>query len=186
MAHTGRTAVLRNAEPQYRWRIVIIGGVILSAIHALLLPKLLLGLFTPDIFSVCALYIGLFSNRKGRYLPSLALGLMRDFFSLGLLGSYGVLFSLLHKFAARMRLKLEPERLTNVFFMAIIGTFLVNFGYHVMLSLSGAGIGWTASVIRSACIALSSGVCAVLLFPIFHSLLRKLGVARVSGGYLNF
>ena len=184
--YIARTAVLRNAEPQYRWRIIFVSGVLLSMIHALLLPRLNLGAFTPDIFSVVALYFGMFANRKGRYLPSLALGLMRDFFSLGLLGSYAVLFSLLHKFAAKARLKLDPSRLSNVFILAVIGTFLVNFGYHVMLALSGSGIGWTASITRCGCTAIASGLPAVLMFPIFHSLLARAGVARVSGGYLNF
>ncbi|MCB9932943.1 MAG: rod shape-determining protein MreD [Planctomycetes bacterium] len=175
---------VRTQPPRYRWRIVAGGGLLLAAVHTLLLHRLKLGDFTPDLYSVFALYLGLFASRQGRYVPSLALGLIRDFFSLGLLGSYGVLYSLLHKAAGRARGKLDPERPLNVFIMALGGTFLVNFGYHSMLALSGEGIGWSRALARCASVAAASAPPAVLLYPVAHYLLHKLRVGR-SGGYWN-
>jgi rod shape-determining protein MreD len=174
----------RTHAPQYRWRIVAGGGLLFAAVHTLLLHRLNLDDFTPDLYSVFALYLGLFASRSGRYTPCLVLGLIRDFFSLGLLGSYGVLYSLLHKAAERGRGKLDPEKPLNVFIMALIGTFLVNFGYHGMLVVSGDGIGWSRAVARCASMAVASAPVAVLIYPLFHLGLNRLGVGR-AGGYWN-
>lgn len=174
----------RNLQPRYRWRIVVGGGLLLAAVHAMLLHRLRLGDFTPDLYSVFALYLGLFASRQGRYLPCLALGLIRDFFSLGLLGSYGVLYSLLHKAAGRTRGKMDPENPLVILLMALAGTFLVNFGYHGMLVVSGEGVGWTRALLRCACVALASAPPALFLYPLLHFLLHRLGVGR-SGGYWN-
>jgi rod shape-determining protein MreD len=175
---------VRSQAPQYRWRIVVVGGLALAALHAFVLHRMGAGDFTPDIYSVFALYLGLFASRSGRYVPCLALGLIRDFFSVGLLGSYGVLYSLLHKAAEKARAKFDPEKPLNVFTMALIGTFLVNFGYHGMLVVSGDGIGWSRAVVRCASMAAASAPVAVFLYPLFHLLLGRLGVNR-SGGYWN-
>jgi rod shape-determining protein MreD len=174
----------RNLQPRYRWRIVVGSGLLLAAVHAMLLHRLNLGDFTPDLYSVFALYLGLFASRQGRYLPCLVLGLIRDFFSLGLLGSYGVLYSLLHKAAGRTRGKLDPENPLVILLMALAGTFLVNFGYHGMLVGSGEGIGWTRALLRCACVALASAPFALFLYPLLHFLLQRLGVGR-SGGCWN-
>lgn len=167
-----------NATPQYRWRIVIGGGLLLAGVHAMLLHRLNMGAFTPDLFSIFALYLGLFASRHGRYTPCLALGLIRDFFSIGLLGSYGVLYSLLHKAANKTRDKLDPEKPINVFIMALIGTFLVNFGYHGMLVIGGDGIGWSRALVRCASISVASAPFAVFLFPLAHFGLDRLEVKR--------
>lgn len=174
----------RNQKPRYRWRIVVGGGLLLAVAHTLLLHRLRLGDFTPDLYSVFALYLGLFASRQGRYLPCLVLGLIRDFFSLGLLGSYGVLYSLLHKAAGRTRGKLDPDNLLNILLMALVGTFLVNFGYHSMLVLSGEGIGWSRALLRCLSMAAASAPLALFLYPLMHFLLHRLGVGR-SGGYWN-
>ena len=175
----------RIAPPRYRWRIVVGGGLALAAVHTLLLHRLELGDFTPDLFSVFALYVGVFASRYGRYTPCLVLGLIRDFFSMGLMGSYGVLYSLLHKAASKTRGKLDPERLGNIFIMALIGTFLVNFGYHAMLVIEGNGIGWSRALARCAWIALATAPVAVLTWPLAHFLMHKAGIQR-TGGYWNF
>ena len=174
----------RTHAPQYRWRIVTVAGLVLAAAHTLLLHRLKLGDFTPDLYSVFALYLGLFASRSGRYVPCLVLGLIRDFFSVGLLGSYGVLYSLLHKAAERGRGKLDPDKPLNVFTLALFGVFLVNFGYHGMLVISGEGIGWSRAVVRCACMAAASAPVAVMIYPLFHWLLARLGVGR-AGGYWN-
>ncbi|MCA8916485.1 MAG: rod shape-determining protein MreD [Planctomycetes bacterium] len=175
---------VRSQTPRYRWRIVAGGGLVLACIHTLLLHRLKLGDFTPDLYAVFALYLGLFASRQGRYVPCLVLGLIRDFFSIGLIGSYAVLFSLLHKAAGRARRKLDPDKLLNVFIMCLIGTFLVNFGYHGMLVISGYGVGWSRALVRCASIAAASAPVAVLVYPLAHMCLHRLGVGR-SGGYWN-
>lgn len=184
MTAAARAAYPRNREVKWRGRIVIGGGVLLALVHAALLHHLKLEDFTPDLYTVAALFLGLFASRHGRYGPSLVFGLIRDFFSLGLLGSYAVLYSLLHKAAGRAREKFDPERVGNVFIMAVIGTFLVNFGYHVMLALAGDGVGWSRALARCAGTAVATGPLAVLLFPIWHWLLGKCGAKR-SGPFWN-
>lgn len=173
-----------NTTPQYRWRIVGGGGLLLAGVHAMLLHRLELGAFTPDLFSIFALYLGLFASRHGRYTPCLVLGLIRDFFSLGLLGSYGVLYSLLHKFAGRTQGKLSPEKPINVFILALVGTFLVNFGYHGMLVVGGDGIGWSRALVRCAATSVASAPFAVFLFPLAHFALDKAGIRR-HGDFWN-
>ncbi|MCA8937880.1 MAG: rod shape-determining protein MreD [Planctomycetes bacterium] len=184
MAYAHRAFGARAHTPQYRWRIVGSGGLLLAVVHTMLLRRMNLGEFTPDLYSIFALYLGLFASRQGRYVPCLVLGLIRDFFSLGLLGSYGVLYSLLHKVAGRARGKLDPERIINVFIMALFGTFLVNFGYHGMLVVSGSGIGWTRALYRCASIAVASAPLAVFVYPLMHFGLDKLRVTRL-GGFWN-
>ena len=183
MAHA-RSFGIRSQTPQYRWRIVCGGGLLLAVVHTMLLRRLRMGEFTPDLYSIFALYLGLFASRQGRYVPCLVLGLIRDFFSIGLLGSYGVLYSLLHKAAGRARGKLDPERIINIFIMALIGTFLVNFGYHGMLVIGGNGIGWTRALARCASTAAASAPLAVFIYPLMHFALDKLRVNRI-GGFWN-
>lgn len=178
--------VERRSEPRYRWRIVLGFGFALCLLHTLVLPRFDAGEYTPDIFTLFALYIGLFANRQGRYWPSLVLGLVRDFFSFGLIGTYAVLYSLLHKFAARLRVKLDPDRLPNALFFGFSGVFLVNFGYHFMLALSGDGVGWSVALWRCTATALASAPFAVPLFPLLHRGLRAIGVSRSYGGLMNF
>lgn len=178
--------ITSRGAPQYRWRFVLVAGLALSAIHTLLLPRLRLGEYTPDLFTLLALYIGLFASRQGRYWPCLVLGLIRDFFSMGLLGSYAVLFSLLHKFAGRLRMKLDPDRIPNALLFGFSGVFLVNFGYHFMLAFGGDGVGWSVALWRCTATALVTAPFAVPLFPLLHWTLGQLGVHRTQGGFLNF
>jgi rod shape-determining protein MreD len=185
MATATKPIFTRSGQMQWRVRVILGGGLALSVIHALLLRELALEDFTPDLFTVGALYIGLFASRSGRYAPSLAFGLIRDFFSLGLLGSYAVLYSLLHKAAGRAREKFDPYKPANVFIMALVGTFLVNLGYHAMLAMAGDGVGWSRAVTRCASMAVGTAPVAVLAFPAMHFALEKLG-ARNDGGYWNF
>lgn len=184
MAHLQRAFASRSQAPQYRWRIVGGGGLALAVAHTMLLRRLNMGDFTPDLYSIFALYLGLFASRQGRYVPCLVLGLIRDFFSLGLLGSYGVLYSLLHKVAGKSRGKLDPEKILNVFLMALAGTFLVNFGYHGMLVIGGDGIGWTRALGRCAATAVASAPLAVFIYPLMHFGLDRLGVSR-QGDFWN-
>lgn len=176
----------RRDEPRLRWRLVLGSGLALCAIHVLALPRLNLGHYTPDLFTLVALYIGLYAHRQGRYWPSLVFGLMRDFFSLGLLGSYAVLYSLLHKFAGRVRLKLDPDNLPIAVLLAFVGVFLVNVGYHFMMALSGAGVGWSAGLWRCFAMAAVTAPFAVPIFPLLHLGLRGLGFSRLQGGYWGF
>lgn len=182
----GVLTLARRDEPRYRWRLVIGAGVVLCLLHGLALPLLKLGQYTPDLFTLVALYIGLYASRQGRYWPSLVLGLVRDMASLGLLGTYAVLFSLLHKTADKFRTKLDPDRLPVAMLYTFGGVFLVNFGYHFMLALSGAGIGWSVALGRCAATALATAPFAVPLFPLMHSGLRALGVPRRHDGTFSF
>jgi rod shape-determining protein MreD len=178
MTVAARVAFTRRPEVRWRWRIVVGGGVALAVLHAMALHRLGLEDFTPDVFTLFALFIGLHASREGRYTPSLVLGLVRDFFSLGLLGSYGVLYALLHKFAERSRARLDPDKPINTFIIAMIGVFLVNFGYHVMLALAGDGVGWQRALARCGATATATAPLAVLLFPLAHMVLSRLGVPR--------
>jgi len=178
MSLAARVAFTRRPEVRYRWRIVVGGGILMAILHAMVLGRLGLEDFTPDLFSLFALFLGLYASREGRYTPSLVLGLVRDFFSLGLLGSYGVLFSLLHKFAGKARLKFDPDKPVNLFILALAGTFLVNFGYHVMLALAGDGVGWQRALARCGATATVTAPLALILFPLAHLLLARLKVPR--------
>ena len=177
---------VRRDEPRFRWRLVLGAGLALTLIHTLALPVLALGEFTPDLFTLVALYVGLYAHRQGRYWPSLVLGLMRDFASLGLLGSYAVLYSLLHKFAGRVRLRLDPDRVAIAMLLAFTGVFLVNFGYHFMLALSGAGVGWSAGLWRCLTTAAVTAPFTVPVFPLLHWGLAAIGMRRIQGGYWGF
>ncbi|HRJ78103.1 MAG: rod shape-determining protein MreD [Planctomycetaceae bacterium] len=172
-------------HPQYRWRLVLGVGLLCGVLHAALLRRLDLGEWQPDIFSIAALYFSLYANRQGRYLPCLVLGLVRDFLSLGLLGSYAVLYSLLHKLASKARLRLDPDHFVNAAAMAFVGTFLVNFGYHAMLALSGDGIGWSRAAMRCLSMACASAPLAPFVFVLANHGLGRLGVQRLAGGYVN-
>jgi rod shape-determining protein MreD len=176
----------RRDEPQYRWRLVLGSGIALLAIHTMALPRFNLGHYTPDLFTLVALYIGLYAHRQGRYWPSLVFGLMRDFFSLGLLGSYAVLYSLLHKFAGRVRLKLDPDSPPIAIMLTFIGVFLVNFGYHFMMALSVAGVGWSEGLWRCLTTAAVTAPFAMPIFPLMHFGLRAMGMRRLQGGYWGF
>lgn len=102
----------------WRWRLVLFAGLSCAIVHATVLRLIPFGEWQPDLFSLLALYFALYANREGRYLPCLILGLIRDFMSLGLLGSYAVLYSLLHKAASRMRVRLDPDNFLALTVMA--------------------------------------------------------------------
>lgn len=172
-------------RPIWRWRLVLTVGVTCAILHATVLRQIPLAEWTPDLFSLFALWLALYANREGRYLPCLVLGLIRDFMSLGLLGSYAVLYSLLHKAAARVRVRLDPDNFMALMFMAFGGTFCVNFGYHLMLAIGGDGIGWTSALVRCAVMAASTAAVAPFAFALFNHGLTRLGVPRIAGGYFN-
>ncbi len=183
---TARAFLERSSSPRGRWRLVIGLGLLFSGVHALALPRLNLGEYTPDLFTLFALYVGLFASRHGRYWPSLVLGLVRDFFSMGLIGTYAVLYSLLHKFSGKLRGKLDPDFPPIGLLFGFTGVFLVNFGYHFMLSFGGDGVGWSVALWRCTATALVTAPFAIPVFPLLHWLLTSLGYQRTQGGYFNF
>lgn len=185
MAYLSITHSSSLPRPMYRWRLVLGMGVLCGLLHTTVLRWVDFGLWQPDLFSLLALYFSLYANRQGRYLPCLILGLIRDFMSLGLLGSYAVLYSLLHKVASKARLRLDPDNLANTLLMAFMGTFLVNFGYHMMLAISGDGIGWTRATLRCLMIASATAPLAPFAFALANHGLGRLGVSRIAGGYMN-
>ena len=185
MAYAYRAAWARSQGPVCRWRIIVGSGISLAMLQAMVFTPDRFGDFTPDLYSIMALYFALFASRHGRYVPSLALGLIRDFLSMGLIGTYGVLYSLLHKASEKARGKLDPDRLPNILIMAVAGTFLVNFGYHAMLVVAGDGIGWSNAITRWGSIALATGPFAVFLYPLIHFALGRVGIPRAAGGYWN-
>jgi len=172
-------------RPSWRWRLVFLLGFTCALLHATVMRLIPFGEWEPDLFSLLALYFALYANREGRYLPCLVLGLIRDFMSLGLLGSYAVLYSLLHKVAGRARLRLDPDHFLTSTLMAFVGTFLVNFGYHMMLAISGDGIGWVRALMRCLMNACATAPLAPFVFTLANHGLTRLGVPRVAGGYLN-
>ena len=172
-------------RPMWRWRLVFFSGLSCAIVHATLLRLVPFGEWQPDLFSLLALWFALYANRDGRYLPCLVLGLIRDFMSLGLLGSYAVLYSLLHKVASRMRVRLDPDNFVAVTLMALVGTFCVNFGYHLMLAIGGDGIGWTRALLRCAMIAGATAPLAPFAFTLANHGLSRAGVPRIAGGFFN-
>jgi rod shape-determining protein MreD len=178
-------ALHRRQEPRWRWPLVLGGGLVLSWAHVFAVPREAWGDFTPDLVTLFALFLGLYASRQGRYLPCLVLGLTRDLFSLGLIGSYAVLYGLLHKAASRGRDKLDPFQPGNVFIFAVAGVFFTNVGYHFLLVLTDQGIGWTRALARCAAMAAASGVLAVVAFPLAHLALGRLGWRRANGGFWN-
>lgn len=181
-----RAFMERSSAPRLRWRLVAGFGLLGGVLHTLVLPRTHLGEYTPDLFTLFALYVGLYASRQGRYWPSLVLGLIRDFFSMGLIGTYAVLFSLLHKFSGKLRRKLDPDRVPNALLFGFTGVFLVNFGYHFMLAFGGDGVGWSVALWRCTATALVTAPFAVPVFPLLHWLMGNLGLSRTQGGYLNF
>lgn len=177
--------VSSQPRPMWRWRLVLFLGVSCAILHATLLRWVPFGEWQPDLYSLLALYFALYANREGRYLPCLILGLIRDFMSLGLLGSYAVLYSLLHKAASRARLRLDPDHFLTCTMMAFAGTFLVNFGYHMMLAISGDGIGWMRALMRCLTIACATAPLAPFAFTLANHGLARLGVPRIAGGFVN-
>jgi rod shape-determining protein MreD len=171
--------------PRFRWAILCTLGAACGLLHATLWRRIPFGEWQPDLFSLLALYYALYANRQSRYLPCLILGLIRDFLSLGLLGSYAVLYSLLHKAASRARVRLDPDNFLNAVLMAAAGTFLVNFGYHMMLAIAGDGIGWARALARCAMIACATAPLAPFAFVLGNFVLARLGVQRVAGGFVN-
>lgn len=174
-----------QARPMWRWRLVLFAGLSCALLHATVLRLIPFGEWQPDLFSLLALYFALYANREGRYLPCLILGLIRDFMSLGLLGSYAVLYSLLHKVASRMRVRLDPDNFLALTFMAFAGTLCVNFGYHLMLAIAGDGIGWTRALVRCLMIASATAPLAPFAFTLANHGLSRMGVPRIAGGFYN-
>ncbi|MCC6573104.1 MAG: rod shape-determining protein MreD [Planctomycetes bacterium] len=175
----------QSPNPAIRWGIVFVGGCALALIHAFSLPTLQLDDATPDLFTLGALFLALYAHREGRYLPCLMLGLVRDCVSLGLLGSYAVLYGLLWKFASRLRARFDPDHPLNAAVFSLAGVFLVNLGYHVMLALSGDGIGWGRALMRCLTVACATAPLSVLLFPLGRAMLASWGVQRGQGGFFN-
>ncbi|MCC6464190.1 MAG: hypothetical protein IT463_02490 [Planctomycetes bacterium] len=172
----------RNNEAHWRWRVTLGLGLVLAALHGLVLPRLCAPEYRPDLFTLFAVYLSLFSARQGRYWHLLALGLLRDLFSLGLLGSYGVLYSLLYKGIGRARGKLDPERPGNTLLFGFAGVFAVNVGYHVTLVASGDGVGWSAAFTRCLITAAVTAPWALPTFVLAHYALEKLKCPRAPGG----
>lgn len=186
MAYAYRSSWKGSAPVRGRWRLLIPAALVLNALHVLLLGRLSPDGVSADLFSLFALYVGLYASREGRYGPCLVLGLMRDACSLGLLGSYAVLYALLYKFASRARERFHPDNPLNALGLALVGVFLVNFGYHGMLALSGGGIGWTRATLRCLEIAAYTALPAPIAFPLLHRLLAWLGFERSPVGLWNF
>ncbi len=172
-------------SPFLRWPLMFGAGFALALLHAFTLPQLGLDDATPDLFSLAAVFMALYAHRDGRYLSCLMLGLVRDCASLGLLGSYAVLYGLLWKFASRLRARLDPDHPLNAVLITFAGVFCVNLGYHVMLALSGDGIGWGRALARCLAVSVATAPLSAPLFALGRSLLTSFGIPRNAGGFYS-
>lgn len=181
-----KSVLFAAPSPLVRWPLVFGAGFALALLHAFTLPQLGMDDATPDLFSLAAVFMALYGHRDGRYLPCLMLGLVRDCASLGLLGSYAVLYGLLWKFTSRLRARLDPDHPLSAVLITFAGVFCVNLGYHVMLALSGDGIGWGRALARCVAVSVATAPLSAPLFSLGRSLLTSFGIPRNAGGFYAF
>ena len=172
-------------SPRYRMTLIAGGGLAFALASVLLFPRVgVLGVW-PDVMTLYALFFTLFNNERGRYLPCMALGLLRDVFSAGPFGTYAILYGLLYRLLMSRRKSLYRDNPLTLLAIAFLAVVLINLGYHATLVMTGAGIGWTDAGLR----ALSLGaVTAPFMLPLTWLMkagLARAGVERMPGGLMN-
>ncbi|MCK6440592.1 MAG: rod shape-determining protein MreD [Planctomycetes bacterium] len=160
-------------------------GLILAVISACLLSRISIFGVWPDVISLYALFFALHANERGRYLPCMALGLMRDLLSAGPLGTYAILYGLLYRLLTPHRKSLFRENPLTLALLAGVVVAGINLAHHMSLVLTGAGVGWGTALTRSLLIGLVSAPLMPLLSFMMKWLLGRLGVERLPGGVYN-
>jgi rod shape-determining protein MreD len=135
----------------------------------------------PDVVTLFVLWHALHGDPKGRYVPGMLVGLIRDVFSACPFGAYTVIYGLMHRQVASRRYALRRENPVAQVILAFLCVFMVNCAMHAFLWITSSGIGWTAAIVHSATIAALSAPFMPLVCWGMSLGLRALGTARRNG-----
>lgn len=175
----------RSSVPQHRNAVMYGGGLVISLLCVMLLNRISLWGEWPDLPTLYVLFFALFGNPRGRYGPAMMIGFARDLFSGGPLGTYAILYGLMHRFISPRRQMLFRENPITQALVAAVVVFAVNVGYHASMVIVGVGIGWSEAFYRSMKIALISAPLMPALCIVMVLLFEKLKISRLPGGNYN-
>lgn len=183
-APSGRARSKRRADRDGRelrlaWILVVgLGSVWLATWAA---PMLKVSGAWPDLVTLFVLWHALYGDPKGRYVPGMLVGLIRDVFSACPFGAYTVIYGIMHRQVAERRYALKRDNPVAQVLLAFVCVFLANCMMHAFLLVTASGIGWTAAISHSAMIAGLSAPFMPLICLGMALGLRALGTARRSG-----
>lgn len=172
-------------HPQYRNTIFLGGGFLLSLLSATLFSRFLVFGVWPDVVTLYALFLTLYGNGRGRYVPCMALGLMRDMLSAGPIGTYAILYGVMHRLIAPRRKSLYRDNPFTLALLAVGVVAALNLSYHFSMVFIGAGIGWSSALSRGLLIGIVSGPLMPLLSWLMKSMFRRFGIERLPCGAYN-
>jgi len=161
------------------WVLVAGCGSVLLA--TLVMPSLRFAGAWPDIVTLMVLWHALHGDPKGRYVPGMAVGLMRDLLTACPFGAHTVLYGLMHRVVGERRYALRRDNPIAQLVLAFVAVLVVNLMMHLILVLTGAGIGWSAALSHSAMIAALSAPFMPLVCLGMRVLLTFVKTARRAG-----
>lgn len=180
---------MRNSilYPKPQHRVIVIVLVTVLTLFALDWPLRLLETAgaRPDILTALALYFTLWTNPRGRYLPCMALGLMRDMFSVGPVGTYAILYSLLYRLLESRRHRIPRTGMLSQLAIGFLGTVAINVGYHAALVVFGDGVGWRYALVQGLLTAMLSAPLMLVVVYVMSVGLKGLGVRKLPGNMFN-
>ncbi|MCA8938932.1 MAG: hypothetical protein KDB07_03955, partial [Planctomycetes bacterium] len=140
----------------------------------------------PDLVTLYALFFILYGNHKeGGYIPVMLLGLLRDVFSIGVPGTYAILYGLLHKLLAGRKGIAYRDSAIALVVLGAFAVFAVNFGYYMLLVVNKLGSGLGYGVWRSALMSMVSAPLMPVLVLGMSALLELLRVEKTKEGCFN-
>jgi len=171
--------------PQHRGLFVGVGGLVLCLLCAFLVTKLRIWDVQPDFYALYPVFFALFANERGRYMPSVVLGFIRDLFSAGPLLTYAIIYGILHRTIAPRRRMMFRDGVFAQLLVAFIAVLFSNLAYHASLVAFGAGVGWSDASIISLKTATVTAPLMPLLVWAMKLAMKRLEIERIAGGDFN-
>lgn len=174
--------VTETGEVSYRIPVQLGGYFALLALFVWLQATFGRDIVLPDFLTMWMLVFALFGSSRGRYIPSMGMGLMRDLACMLPFGTFTVFYGLMHRLLFPIRRSIFRESSITQLLLAFVVVFICNMFQYFALIAQGAGIGWSSSIFESLHVAMLSAPLFPAMVWSVISCLRLMEVPQTPDG----
>lgn len=168
----------RRKGRDLRWAYILVGGLGTVLLASSFLNGMTVADSAVDLVTLWVVWHSLHGDPRGRYVPAMMVGLIRDLMSASPFGMYAVLYGLLHRVLSGNRMGVRRNHPLLLMALAFGAVLLIGVATHACLLTRGAGIGWSLALERSAISAALSAPLLPLINLLMQLLLPSLGTDR--------
>ncbi|MFH1422179.1 MAG: rod shape-determining protein MreD [Planctomycetota bacterium] len=161
-----------------RWHIFCLVAFVFVALEAVFPAWLKFHGIYPEIVLMVCLFITLYGEPDKSLLACLFLGMLKDFFSVGRIGTYALIFFVVGFGTSWLRLYIYRERILPQIVVSFAFTFLANLLYVVSLNFSLFHYPLSECWKIIFFISLYTSLVSPIIFFVLNKIKEHLGIAE--------